>query len=53
MFTDERPCKCISEFQDKLYGKGRRLHNLTIARSCCTVCGNKSQGGGYKNEDKK
>lgn len=35
-------CICKSEFQDKIYGEGKRLHNMTskqnntVAR--CTVC---------------
>lgn len=41
-------CGCESKFQDKRYGKGKRVHNLTggsgrMARSTkgyrCTVCG--------------
>ena len=32
--------ECISEFQDKLYGKGKRICNLTKDdRGRCTVCG--------------
>jgi len=36
-------CNCASEFQDKEYGKGRRLANLrqkgTKGEYVCTVCG--------------
>lgn len=33
-------CKCTSEFQDKVYGKGMRLHNVTEdkKKASCTVC---------------
>lgn len=35
-------CKCNSEFQDKEYGKGMRLHNTSPDEKNlrCTVCGN-------------
>ena len=35
-------CNCISEFQDKLYGDKKRVHNLSFdSKKCtCTVCGN-------------
>ncbi len=37
------PCSCQHDFQDKKYGKGKRLMNLTIKRNPtvwrCTVCG--------------
>ena len=37
-------CGCMSEFQDKRYGKGRRLHNRckkdnSMTGWRCTVCG--------------
>lgn len=36
-------CSCIHEFQDKKYGKGRRLHNKIKSgnndeKFRCTVC---------------
>lgn len=41
-------CSCKSEYQDKKYGKGKRLHNLCGGGSHavnveyrCTVCENK------------
>ena len=38
-------CTCTHEYQDKLYGPGRRVHNgckmLTGHGHRCTVCGNK------------
>ena len=33
-------CECESKFQDKAYGKGKRLHNKTNNGWRCTVCGN-------------
>jgi len=35
-----KKCECKSEFQDKIYGKDMRLHNLSKnEKSCkCTVC---------------
>lgn len=40
------PCTCESEFQDKIYGKGKRLFNLRdnnkhAGEATCTVCGSK------------
>jgi len=32
-------CTCKSEFQDKTYGTGNRLHNKTNNGWRCTVCG--------------
>ena len=38
------PCKCVSEQQDKLNGKGQRLHNECKAKTTgqyiwrCIVC---------------
>ena len=38
------PCNCESEFQDKEYGKGMRLHNVSQGgnnkgkQAFCTVC---------------
>lgn len=32
-------CSCTHKYQDDTYGKGRRLANLTIKGSRCTVCG--------------
>ena len=34
------PCVCAHEYQDKRYGKGRRLHNPAKNKTWrCTVCG--------------
>jgi hypothetical protein len=32
------PCTCKSEYQDKAYGLGKRLHNKTNEGQRCTVC---------------
>ena len=37
-------CKCKNEFQDKEYGKNRRVCNYmgkTRDKACCTVCSDK------------
>lgn len=44
--TTVLPCTCESEFQDKVYGKGKRLFNLRDRQkhkgeATCTVCGAK------------
>lgn len=41
--TTIKTCKCVSEFQDKTYGKGQRLINLREddKGGKCTVCGDK------------
>lgn len=48
MPTTILPCSCKDEFQDKHYGKGRRVHNMggkgkkqDIAY--CTVCADKKR----------
>ncbi len=50
--TITKPCKCTHEFQDKQYGKGIRLHNLSEngEKASCTCCGNKIT---IKNSSKK
>jgi hypothetical protein len=40
-----KECNCTSEYQDKKYGKGIRIHNACGASKGnpgyrCTVCGN-------------
>jgi len=40
--TNITNCSCKSEYQDKRYGKGLRLHNATQSQSAkwrCTACG--------------
>lgn len=39
---------CKSEYQDKEYGKGNRVYNLTIKGSRCSVCGTTTNEGGKK-----
>lgn len=36
-------CNCIHEYQDKKYGLGNRVHNLSGNKpsASCTVCGSK------------
>ena len=37
-----RACDCVHVVQDKIYGKGRRLHNgCKTGGPKCTVCGKK------------
>lgn len=38
--TKIAPCTCKSEYQDKLYGKGMRVHNHgdKLDTWTCTVC---------------
>ena len=42
-----KACKCVSEFQDKEYGKGMRAHTVGTKAYKCTVC------GAVKNKDVK
>ena len=39
------PCTCVNEGQDKLYGKGKRLHNKMKqdGQYRCTVCRKEKQ----------
>ena len=36
-----RPCNCENRFQDKAYGKGKRVWNATLKGARCTSCGRK------------
>lgn len=46
-------CKCDSEYQDKIYGKNKRVFNTTGKGYRCTVCGTeKGQGGTEKKKSK-
>lgn len=45
-------CSCAHEWQDKTYGKGKRVYNLIKSsgpgmpqRGRCTVCGNEKNVG--------
>jgi hypothetical protein len=51
MYTDVRPCDCTHDSQDQIYGRSKRLHNLTANGANCTVCGKKKTSGGYKKSD--
>jgi len=32
-------CTCVNEYQDKVYGNGKRVHNNTFGgKARCTVC---------------
>jgi hypothetical protein len=53
-------CSCKNEFQDQLYGKGKRVHNLAKGAFNkqggwrCTVCGNlKTINSGTSNTQSK
>ena len=39
-------CRCVSEYQDKLYGQSMRVHNPTAKESGwrCTVCDDTKAG---------
>lgn len=45
-------CTCKHEYQDKLYGKGKRVFNLCKKgiSGRCTVCG-REQSSGLKAQD--
>ena len=47
-------CKCINEFQDKVYVKNIRIHNQTKKQDGtvyrCAVCGNENKGGKIEKE---
>ncbi|QCG76296.1 hypothetical protein Cassandra_0226 [Pseudomonas phage Cassandra] len=34
-----KSCKCAHDFQDSVYGKGNRVHNVFTKGYRCTVCG--------------
>lgn len=37
--TEILQCNCSHEFQDQLYGKGMRVHNVNKkGKAACTVC---------------
>ena len=41
--TSIKECDCVHEYQDKKYGKGKRVHNVAGGRGAgflrCTSCG--------------
>lgn len=45
MTTTIKVCTCKHEFQDKRYGKSKRLHNnmnKSLGKARCIVCGKES-----------
>ena len=46
-----KKCTCKHTYQDKKYGKGMRVWNLTSKGVRCTVCG-KTIEGTFKKESK-
>jgi hypothetical protein len=44
--TVKARCTCVSEYQDKLYGTGIRIHNVVQKKDStvkkCTSCGHKA-----------
>lgn len=45
-------CKCDSEYQDKIYGKKKRVFNSTGKGHRCTVCGAEKNSSGDKKKSK-
>lgn len=45
-YTTIKPCHCENEGQDRLHGKGRRVHNFAHNddKWRCTVCSDKKSG---------
>lgn len=41
--TKIKPCSCVHDYQDTVYGKGMRVHNEMASKDPskfrCTVCG--------------
>lgn len=51
--TIVKSCSCKNDYQDSVYGNGRRLFNLkkdTTKGSVCTVCGKAGPGAGNSDE---
>lgn len=42
-----------ANYQDRVYGRGMRVHTQGAKDATCTVCGDKKATGGGKKEDKK
>lgn len=47
------PCNCKHEFQDRIYGRGMRVHNKAKSKDGgavwrCTVCGSVKSAAGEK-----
>ena len=39
MSSAVKPCNCEHKFQDRVYGKKRRVHTIGKSNITCTVCG--------------
>jgi hypothetical protein len=52
--TIEKVCTCQSAFQDRVYGKNVRVHNLGFKNPIakCTVCGHVLQLGSAERKPK-
>lgn len=42
MATSVKKCTCKHAFQDRVYGKGKRVHTVGEKNTTCTVCGKTS-----------
>ncbi len=45
-------CVCVSEYQDKLYGKNQRVHSPSNKGHRCTVCNNVQSDGSSSSKKK-
>lgn len=46
-------CDCENEYQDKMYGKGNRIHNLTkVGAYRCSICTKVKSGGSESSSSK-
>lgn len=48
-----KECQCVHPYQDSIYGKGKRVHNISQGKSerkiyYCTVCGTRKEDLGGK-----
>jgi len=37
-------CSCEHEYQDEMYGRNKRIHNVGITKTKCTVCSSVKSG---------
>lgn len=51
MATQAMKCECRHDAQDKIYGKGNRLHNSGLKGWKCTVC-EKTKGESVPKKEK-
>lgn len=42
MASSIKKCTCQHDFQDRVYGKGKRVHTVGGKGTTCTVCGKKA-----------